>query len=246
VASGVRRDGMFPRALGERGKIAHGSRDRAANARIAIALALSGAVVALSACGGSDGERQDVDEPSGEFPVEVTDAKFPTRQRLAQTSDLELAVENIGEEQIPDLAVTICLDSCNADGPFSLRSEQTGLANPNRPVWILEQDYPKFLDPGVSPKELDDEPTAGAEAAQTNTFSFGALAPGDEVAAVWRVTPVRGGTYTVNYEIAAGLTGKAKAITADGSAPEGSFVVTIDTRPPEATVDPDGKVVIED
>ena len=199
----------------------------------------------MPACGGGEEERQDAAEPTGEFEVEVTEAKFPTRQRLADTSDLVLAVENIGDEQIPDLAVTICLDSCMADGPFSLRSEQTGLANPNRPVWILEQDYPKFLEPSVSPKELDDEPTAGAEAAQTNTFSFGALAPGDELAAVWRVTPVQGGTYTVNYEIAAGLTGKAQAVTADGSPVEGSFVVTISTRPPDATVEPDGSIKIE-
>ena len=199
----------------------------------------------MPACGSGEEERQDAAEPTGEFEVEVTEAKFPTRQRLADTSDLVLAVENIGDEQIPDLAVTICLDSCAADGPFSLRSEQTGLANPNRPVWILEQDYPKFLEPSVSPKELDDEPTAGAEAAQTNTFSFGALAPGDELAAVWRVTPVQGGTYTVNYEIAAGLTGKAQAVTADGSPVEGSFVVTISTRPPDATVEPDGSIKIE-
>jgi hypothetical protein len=209
-------------------------------------LALSGAVVVLPACGGSDGERQDASEPSGEFPVEVTEAKFPTRQRLAERSDLELAIENIGDEQIPDLAVTICIDSCEADGPFSLRSDQSGLANPNRPVWILEEDYPKLTGPSVSAKELDKEPTAGAEAAQTNTFSFGAVAPSDEVAAVWRVTPVQGGTYTVNYEIAAGLTGKAKAITADGSPAEGSFVVTISTKPPKATVEPDGSIEIED
>ena len=234
-----------PRALGERGKSARWSRIRGAPARIAIALALCGAVVGVSACGGSGGERQDVNEPSGEFPVEVTAAKFPTRQRLAETSDLELAVENIGNEQIPDLAVTICVDSCTADGPFSLRSDQTGLANPNRPVWILEQDYPKLAPPGIDAKELDEEPTAGAEAAQTNTFSFGAVAPGDEVAAVWRVTPVRPGTFTVNYEIAAGLTGKAKAQTADGSPVEGSFVVTITDKPPEATVAPNGDIEIE-
>ena len=114
--------------------------------------------------------------------------------------------------------------------PSRCAPSRPGLANPNRPVWILEQDYPKFLEPGISPKELDDEPTAGAEAAQTNTFSFGALAPGDELTAVWRVTPVQGGTYTVNYEIAAGLTGKAQAVTADGSPAEGSFVVTIDDQ----------------
>lgn len=237
-------DGMFPRALGERGKSAIRSRIPGASARIATALALIGTGAILSACGGSE-PRQDADEPSGEFEVEVTTAKFPANQRLAERSDLELAVENIDDEQIPDLAVTICLDSCVADGSFSLRSEQSGLANPNRPVWILEEDYPKLLEPGVSTKELDDEPTAGAEAAQTNTFSFGALAPGDDVDAVWRVTPVQGGTYTVNYQIAAGLTGKAKAVTADGSPAEGSFVVTISTKPPKATVAPNGQVEIE-
>lgn len=207
-------------------------------------LALIGTGAALSACGGGE-PRQDAEEPSGEFPVEVTTAKFPTNQRLAERSDLELSVENIGDEQIPDLAVTICLDSCEADGSFSLRSEQSGLANPNRPVWILEEDYPKLLEPGVSGKELDEEPTAGAEAAQTNTFSFGPIAPRDDIDAVWRVTPVQGGTYTVNYEIAAGLTGKAKAVTADGSPAEGSFVVTISTKPPKATVSPSGEVEIE-
>ncbi len=241
----ARGGGMFPRALGETGKTARPSRGRALTLRISIALALIGAIVALPACGSSEENRQDASEPSGEFPVEVVDAKFPTRQRLAQTSDLTLVVENIGEEQVPDLAVTICVDSCDADGSFSLRSEQPGLASPNRPVWILEQEYPKLQPPGVSAKELDDEPTAGAEAAQTNTFAFGALAPGDEVAAAWRVTPVQAGTYTVNYEIAAGLTGKAKAITADGGPAEGSFVVTISDKPPNATVEPDGSIKIE-
>jgi hypothetical protein len=230
--------------LGERGNTSAPRSRYAAPIRIAVALALLGAVLALPACG-DDEERQDAAEPSGEFPVDVTTAKFPTRQRLAQTSDLELSIKNIGDEQIPDLAVTICLDSCQADGSFSLRSDQPGLANPNRPVWILEQDYPKLLGPGISKKELDKEPSAGAEAAQTNTFSFGPMAPGDDVAPVWRVTPVKGGTYTVHYELAAGLTGKAKATTADGSPAEGSFVVTISTKPPQATVSPSGKVEIE-
>jgi hypothetical protein len=234
-----------PRALGERGKSARPSRQRGARARIATALALFGALATLGACGGGP-ERQDADEPSGEFPVEITSAKFPTRQRLAERSNLELAVENIGEEQIPDLAVTICLDACNADGSFSLRQEEAGLANPNRPVWILEEEYPRLREPGMSDKELENAPSAGAEAAQTNTFSFGPLAPGDERNMVWAVTPVQGGTYTVNYELAAGLTGKAKAVTADGSPAKGSFVVTISTKAPRATVTPSGKVEIKE
>ena len=53
--------------------------------RISIALALTGAVVALSACGGSDAERQDVDEPSGEFPVEVVDAVLSAARQPTST-----------------------------------------------------------------------------------------------------------------------------------------------------------------
>ena len=51
--------------------------------------------------------RQDANEPSGDFPVEVDRPKFPTDQRLAETSDLLLGVKNTGDEQLPDLAVTI-------------------------------------------------------------------------------------------------------------------------------------------
>lgn len=229
------------RALGERGKSARPS--RGVRARIALGLALSATVV-LSACGGSP-ERQDADEPEGEYPVDVTTAKFPTRQRLAEKSDLELAVRNIGKEQIPDLAITICVDACEADGPFSLRSEQPGLANPNRPVWILEQDYPKLSTPATDAKELDEAPSAGAEAAQTNTFSFGPLPPGDEVSAVWRVTPVQADTYTLHYEVAASLTGVSEAVTGDGSTPEGEFLVTISDKPPRVKVTPEGKIVEE-
>jgi hypothetical protein len=203
---------------------------------IAVALAAG-----LAACG--DDDRQDVDEPEGEFPVDVAQAKFPTKQRLAQTSDLRLAIENVGEETVPDLAVTIYTGDEKAGGPFDVRSEQPGLADPNRPVWILENEYPKLLTPGLDPDELDDAPSAGAEAAQTDTFSFGPLAPGDTKDIVWRVTAVEPGTYAVHYELAAGLHGKAKAVTADGGPVEGEFVVTITDKPPKTCVGDSGEIL---
>jgi hypothetical protein len=191
----------------------------------------------LAACGGG-GERQDANEPEADFPIEVTTAKFPNRQRLAETTDLRLGVENTGEETIPDLAVTIFVED-RAQGSFSIRLDQPGLANPNRPVWVLEDKYPRLAGeprpPGSSP----------ADTAATNTYAFGALDPGDTREMIWRVTPVRGGTYTVNYEIAAGLHGSAEAVTADGP-PSGKFVVTIATKAPKATVSDAGKVEIED
>ncbi len=194
-------------------------------------------VLLLSACGGG-GERQDASEPEAEFAVEVTTAKFPNRQRLAETTDLRLGVENTGDETIPDLAVTIFLED-GAQGSFSIRLDQPGLANPNRPVWVLEDKYPRLAGEG---RPAGSSP---ADVAATNTYAFGALEPGDTREMIWRVTPVRGGTYTVNYEIAAGLHGRAEAVTADGP-PRGKFVVTIATKPPKATVDDAGKVEIEE
>jgi len=206
--------------------------------RLGAGVAAGAAAVVLASCGGG-GERQDVDEPEGDFPVEVTEAQFPNRQRLAETTDLKLAVENTGTEEIPDLAVTISTDGGTA-GSFSVRSEQPGLANPNRPVWILEDKYPRIAG---EPAPLGSSP---GTTAQTNTFAFGPLAAGDTREMVWRVTPVQGGTYTVNYEVAAGQQGKARAVTEDGSEVTGEFVVTISTKPPQARVNEAGKVVTEE
>ena len=49
------------------------------------------ALVALGAAGGCGGARQDANEPSGNFPVQVVRATFPTPQRLAQTSQLPVS-----------------------------------------------------------------------------------------------------------------------------------------------------------
>jgi hypothetical protein len=60
---------------------------------------------------------------------------------------------------------------------------------------------------------------------------------------IWRVTPTIAGTWTVDYRIAAGLEGKAKAVTSDGNVPEGQFVVKISDVPPQTRVDDAGNVV---
>ncbi len=213
----------------------------------------------IASCGGT---RQDANEPEGNFPVSIVSADFPSKQQLAQNTNLTLAVANSGDKTIPDLAITI-FTSSNAStsdsgttstgtgsapagasggannlpdvqGSFSVRSEQEGLAIPFRPVWILEVGFPKLEGQTAS---------AGAEAAQTDTFAFGALAAHQTKRIVWNVTPVQAGTYTVHYRVAAGLEGKAKAVTADGSVPEGEFVVRISSAPPQTRVDDSGKVV---
>jgi hypothetical protein len=214
-------------------------------ARVVSLSAFAALALVVSACGGSK-PRQDASEPTGEFPVAVNAAKFPTDQRLAETSDLRLQIENTGADQVPNLAVTIYTGDQKASGSFSVRSDQPGLADPNRPVWVLENGFPKLAtSSGESVKELDAAPSAGAAAAQTDTFAFGPLDAGDTKDIVWRVTPVIAGTYTVHYELAAGLNGKARAVTDDGSPVTGEFVVTVSDKPPRASVDANGNVVIE-
>jgi hypothetical protein len=99
---------------------------------IALACRLSAvaalATVALAGCGG--GERQDANEPSGTFRVAVVRASFPTKQHLAQPERFVIAVRNTGRETVPNVAVTV--------NSFAERSEQAGLADPERAVWIVD------------------------------------------------------------------------------------------------------------
>jgi hypothetical protein len=199
------------------------------------------AALAITSCGG--GQMQDVTEPVGNFPVQVTKASFPNHQHISDQTDLQLAIKNTGDKALPDLAITIYTGETKADGSFNIRLDDPNLANPSRPVWILENEYPKLLGPGVTLNNLDRQPTAGAAAAQTDTYQFGSVAPGDTTAIDWRVTPAKPGTYTVHYFVAAGLQGNAKAVTADGAPVKGEFVVTISSKPPKTCVTGSGKVV---
>jgi hypothetical protein len=248
---------MLPAPLEESASTALAVRARK---RVGIGLAAALLAVGVASCGG---ERQDANEPEGNFPVQILSANFPSKQQLAQNTNLTLSVQNRGDKTIPDLAITIFTSSNantsepasgtgtttttpgseggsgtgdlpQAQGSFSVRSEQQGLAIPFRPVWILEEGYPKLAGQTAS---------AGAEAAQTDTFSFGSLDPNQTRSMVWNVTPVQAGTFTVHYRVAAGLQGKAKAVTADGSVPEGEFVVRISSAPPQTRVNDAGQVV---
>jgi len=290
---------MLPALLEESGTTSRFLRMRD---RLGVVLALALCTVGLAACGG--GERQDEDEPEGEYPVEITAAGFPAKQTLARTTNLLLSVQNTGEETVPNLAITIftvaneddapevdasaaetdAADEENlaeeveqqlqeeleqaaedeeaeeagtattvdedeqersvAEGPFSVLSDQPGLAIPARPVWILEQGFPRLAgtEPGPGPPG-EIAQASGAIAVQTNTFAFGSMEPDETIDMVWRVTPVQSGTYTVHYRVAAGLHGNAVAVTEDGGEPEGEFIVQITDAPPQTRVNDAGEVV---
>jgi hypothetical protein len=247
---------MFPRALGESGTSAGRLRLRGPAARIAIGFTALSLAAAIAGCGG--GQRQDATGPSGNFAVEVTKAKFANHQKLADSGYLQLAIENAGDQTVPDLTVTIntvaegqpnikspSYSTGSGQGSFNVRVDDPNLAFPFRPVWVLEQDYPKVIKPGQPLKQLAKTPTSGAASAATDTFQFGAVKPGDSKNMVWRVTPVRTGTYTVHYEVSASITGKAKAVTPDGGPVRGEFVATISGKPPQSCVTGGGKVTTD-
>jgi hypothetical protein len=169
-----------------------------------------GAALVAAGCGG--GDPQDAAEPSGTFAVAVVRASFPSRQHLAKPERFVIAVRNTGRRAVPDLAVTV--DS------FASRSQEPGVADPGRAVWII-----------------DDGPRGG-DTAYTNTWALGRLAPGQTRRFVWRVTAVQAGTHTVKWQVAAGLHGKAKAVLAGNRAPSGTITVDVSGRPAQSRVDP--------
>ncbi len=189
----------------------------------------------LAACGG--GSSSDANQPDGTYMVQVVSARFPTSQRLAQTSPLRIDVRNTGRKTIPALTVTISIAGGQGRGsslPFAIRSPQPGLALPDRPVWVLAEHFPKLAGSAES---------AGAQTTNPKTFDFGPLKPGGTTEAVWKLTAVKAGRYTLLYRIAAGHSDTAKAKTAAGVAPGGSFRVAISSAPPNTIVTDNGEVV---
>ena len=192
----------------------------------------------LVGCGGdanydsTDG--QFANEPAGNYDAEITQATFKPKQTVAQTNDLLLSVENTGDKTIPALALTVRLVGEGSTLPFAYRDEQTGLASPQRPVWVMEEGYPKLA--GTVGQ-------GGTGSANQLTKNFGELEPGETADTVWRLTPVRPGAYRVRFSVAAGLSGQANAVDADGGTPEVTLPAFISARAQLTQVDDKGNVV---
>jgi hypothetical protein len=200
---------------------------------IATGFAALAVAALLGACGSSSSDT----EPTGTFHVKVTEASFPTEQKLGQTALLQLAVRNTGKRTVPALTVSFTIagkQGVDSSLPFGVRDPQVGLAQPERPVWVLAQTYPRLH--GSSKP-------GGASTSSPKTFSLGELKPGETTDAVWKLSAVRSGKYTLLYSIDAGLSGNAKAKTDNGVRPGGSFATEISERLPETEVTDSGEIV---
>jgi hypothetical protein len=187
-----------------------------------------GGGLALAGCGAG---RQDAHEPLGKFPVRVERATFPATQRLAEHAQLVIVVRNAGPQTVPNIAVTVEPNDPNAPAQaaaFAQASAEPGVADPSRPVWVL-----------------DAGPTGGLTA-YTNTWALGAMRPGEVRTFVWAVTAVKSGLHSIRYKVAAGLNGKAKAVApGSGQEPAGQFTTRISGKPANARVADNGRVITQ-
>jgi hypothetical protein len=209
------------------------------------------AAIALAGCGG--GDRQDADEPKGNFPLQIVDATFPTEQTLAQTSNLTIVVRNPGPKRVPVVSVTVkCPEQkggsggspsgASASSGFSYRTTYPGVADPSRPRFVVNTvptRTPRVYDQGrLDPLERS--------SSYVDTFPLGSLAAGRSVTFRWNVTAVKSGKFRICYRVNAGLDGKAKAVPAQAGEPiDGEFSGEVKQKPPQAHIGPDDKTVVE-
>jgi len=188
--------------------------------RLAVAVLLP-----FAGCGGGD-DRQDADEPRGTYRMEIVSASFPAEQRIAQRSTMRVRVRNTDARTVPNVALTVKTNALRPGGAPAAFGQSVGearLANDERPIWIV------------------DRGPEGGDTAYTNTWALGRLAPGQSKTFSWRVTAVDAGRYTVSYEAAPGLDGRARL--AGGAKATGRFRVVVDDAPFDASVGADGEVV---
>jgi hypothetical protein len=188
-------------------------------------------VTGVAACGG--GERQDENEPKGNYRVDVVRAAFPAEQSLAKTSNLVITVRNAGSKSVPNVAVTV--------KGFDIKLGDESVADPNRPQFVINGD-PKEIGGFPESKEAGPE---GGETAYVNTWALGELKPNEQKTFRWKVTAVRAGPYRISYSVAGGLDGKAKAVDATGSQPRGQFAGRVQETPPRTRVADDGRSIVQ-
>jgi hypothetical protein len=203
-------------------------------------------VAALAVAGCGSGGRQDANEPSGKFPVQVTTATFPSFQRLAQHTHLVISVRNVGHTTIPNLAVTICNTTCTYPAPvgegtsvaaFAQYLNQPGVASHSRPVWVVERP------PGPCDYSCANGGAGSYVSAAANTWQAGQVKPGQTATFKWTLTAVAPGRFVVAWEIAAGIYGKARAVLPNGALPQGRFNVAIAQAPARSYVNDQGQAV---
>jgi hypothetical protein len=190
------------------------------------------ALAAFAGCGG--GERQDENEPEGDFKVEVVEASFPSEQKLAKRSQLVIVVRNTDTKQIPNIAVTM--------KGLDFRKDDPELADQRRPQFVVNGKFKNF---GNIEDAQARTPNGVENPTYVDTWSLGPLEPGESKEFKWDVTAVVAGPYELSYSVAAGLDGKARAVDANGQTPRGVFTGEVSDEAPQTKIADDGKTIVD-
>lgn len=189
-------------------------------------------LVAAGAVGCGSGERQDANEAEASYDVEVVEASFPERQRLAEKSVLEITVRNEDSATIPDIAVTLQ----GLHRPI----QHSNVTDPARPVFVIDGRRKRI---GGHP-EIKLAAPEGGQTALVDTWTLGELEPGAEKTFRWRLTAVEPGPFELTYAVAAGLDGNARAVSVGGAQPRGKIQGTVSAAPPDSRIAADGVTVL--
>jgi hypothetical protein len=195
-------------------------------------LVSAAALAAFAGCGG--GDRQDENEPEGDYKVEVVEAKFPSEQKLAKRSRLVIVVRNADTKQIPNVAVTM--------SGLDFRKDDPELADQRRPQFVVNGKFKNF---GNIEDAQALTPGGVENPTYVDTWSLGPLEPGESKRFRWDVTAVVAGPYELSYSVAAGLDGKARAVDESGETPQGIFTGTVSDAAPQTRIAADGKTIVE-
>jgi hypothetical protein len=220
---------------------------------LALVIAAVLAAAMLAACGSDD-------EPSGNATASEGNAKkekppeekgpvykvkltysefFPVAQEVGETNLMRLGFENYGDKVVPNLAVTLGIGGEEGKAsslPFAIHDPTPGVAQADRPVWVMAAGYPKF--------EGSEQP-AGAETANKKTFAFGRLKPGQEKKMVWKLTAVRPGHFQLRYEAAGDLDPDSETRSPFDGVPPGLYFNTDIVRDLKNTKVTDSGRVVE-
>lgn len=208
------------------------ARLRAATGVAAVALA-----ALLAACGGDDDSSAEKPDKPPVYHVKLVESIIPVNWRVGESYKMRLGFENTGENEVPNLAVTITMrgkEGRASSLPFAIHDPTPGLAQADRPVWVLEAGWPKPV--GTSGP-------GGASTSNPKTFAFGPLKPGEEKTMQWKLTAVKPGYWGMHYQAAGDIDGESKTYAYRTTPPGGDFYATIKTALPNTEVTDSGKVV---
>ena len=170
-------------------------------------LAVAGAAL-IAGCGG---DSQAEDEAAGTYEVDITRAEF-REQHLGAPEDFVITVRNAGDKAVPNVSVSV-------DG-FSSPTEQAGVSDRARPVWIVDE----------GPRGGDSAYVGGLDARPPAPGASRTPLAGD---ADGGRRPHRALPRERRHH------GEAKATLAGDAAPEGTVEVSVAEAPAVTRVDPE-------